>query len=59
MQTTHSPAKRSQYPFSVLLILLVHLGLGYYVYQQMTQATAEKSGTELKAIEQPAAPAIP
>lgn len=59
MQRTDYPAKRSNYPFTALLILLVHLGLGYYIYQQVTQPSKGTAGTELKAIQQQDEPAIP
>ena len=37
MNTLSTPAKRSSYPFSVVLILLAHLVLGYMIYQQVAQ----------------------
>lgn len=48
MQTSMVPAKRSNYPFSVALILAVHLILGYMMYQKVTQTTTASNGTELK-----------
>ncbi|MBK6932586.1 MAG: hypothetical protein IPH12_17695 [Saprospirales bacterium] len=59
MQRTISPAKRSNYPFTAILILLVHLGLGYVIYQQVIQPKNGVDGTELKAIQPQETPAIP
>jgi hypothetical protein len=59
MQRTDYPTKRSNYPFTAMLILLVHLGLGYYIYQHVTQPNTSTNGTELKAINQQDTPAIP
>ena len=59
MQHSIPPAKRSHYPLTVLLILLAHLGLGYFIYQQATQVEANANGTELQAIQQQETPAIP
>ncbi|MEQ1745202.1 MAG: hypothetical protein ABMA02_07250 [Saprospiraceae bacterium] len=46
MQRTSSSPKRSAYPLSTALILILHLGLGYAVYQY---ATTPGAGTEPKA----------
>ena len=59
MQRTMSPAKRSNYPFTVALILLVHLGLGYAIYRQAIHPAKSADGTELKTIKQQDSPAIP
>lgn len=48
MQTTMAPAKRSNYPFSVVLILILHLALGYVIYNKVVAHTASNNGTELK-----------
>lgn len=48
MQTTMAPAKRSNYPFSVVLILILHLALGYVIYNKVAAHTANNNGTELK-----------
>lgn len=48
MQTTMAPAKRSNYPFSVVLILILHLALGYVIYNKVVDHTASNNGTELK-----------
>lgn len=59
MQRTDSTPKRSNYPFTVILILLVHLGLGYALYQKVAQPEKGMEGTELKAIHQQDTPVIP
>lgn len=51
---TDSP-KRSKYPFTAILILLVHLGLGYMIYQQVMP----NGGTDQQTIQHQEAPAIP
>lgn len=48
MQTSMAPAKRSNYPFSVVLILFLHLALGYVIYNKVVAHTAGNNGTELK-----------
>lgn len=52
MNTLSAPAKRSSYPFSVVLILLVHLALGYFIYQQVVQPADANTNTS-KAISRP------
>ncbi len=52
MNTSSAPAKRSSYPFSVVLILLAHLALGYYIYQQVAQP-ADTNTTTSKSISRP------
>ena len=42
-----------------MLVLLVHLGLGYYIYQQVANPGTSAHGTELKAIDKQETPAIP
>lgn len=60
MNTTSTSAKRSNYPFSAVLILIVHLALGYMIYQKVVAKPAGTNATELKAISsQPEKPAIP
>ncbi len=59
MQRTDSPSKRSNYPLTAVFILLVHLVLGYVIYQQVMQPKKGADGTELKAIQQQESPAIP
>ncbi|MCC6460623.1 MAG: hypothetical protein IT260_09155 [Saprospiraceae bacterium] len=60
MQTTLPPAKRTQYPLSVLLIVVVHLALGYLMYQKITQPNPGATQTEANAIAaQPETPAVP
>jgi hypothetical protein len=45
MQTTPAPAKRSNYPFSVVLILILHLALGYVIYNKVTQTAGSNHST--------------
>ncbi|TNE65532.1 MAG: hypothetical protein EP344_02945 [Bacteroidetes bacterium] len=59
MHRTSSPSKRSNYPLTAVLILLVHLGLGYMIYQEVMKPEKSADGTELKAIYQQDQPAIP
>lgn len=56
MQHHTNAPKRSKYPLTAVFILLVHLGLGYMVYQQVIHPN---SGTAQKAIQQQETPAIP
>lgn len=58
MQTTPAPAKRSNYPFSVVLILILHLALGYVIYNKVTQTT-DNNGTEMKQTTKQGETAIP
>lgn len=58
MQTTPAPAKRSNYPFSVVLILILHLALGYVIYNKVTQ-TAGSNGTEMKQTTQQGETVLP
>jgi hypothetical protein len=59
MQRTTSAPKRSGYPFSALLILVLHLGLGYAIYQYAikpgTQAPSAAETTSIPAT----TPAVP
>ena len=47
MNISSAPAKRSSYPFSVVLILLVHLALGYMIYQEAAQPTNANTSTTI------------
>lgn len=59
MQRTTSAPKRSGYPLSGLLILLLHMGLGYAIYQYAikpdTQAPSVAETTSIPAT----SPAVP
>ena len=60
MNTSSAPAKRSNYPFSVVLILLVHLVLGYMIYQKVVHpAGATSAESKTIAAHQPEKTAIP
>ena len=56
MQHTTASPKRSKYPRTAVFILLVHLGLGYMIYQEVIRPN---NGTEQKAIQTQETPAIP
>jgi len=59
MQRTVPAPKRSGYPLSALLILLVHLGLGYAIYQYATQpGTPVSAGSKTTNISA-TAPVVP
>ena len=60
MQTTLAPAKRTQYPLSVVLILIVHLALGYLMYQKIAQPAPDQTHTETNTVAAPTeTPAVP
>lgn len=60
MNTLSTPAKRSSYPFSVVLILLAHLVLGYMIYQQVAQPDrVNPTASKTIVSQKPAKPAIP
>ncbi len=48
MQTSLAPAKRSNYPVSVVLIVILHLALGYVIYNKVAPTAGNNNGIELK-----------
>ena len=48
MQTSLAPAKRSNYPVSVVLIVVLHLALGYVIYNKVAHTAGNNNGIELK-----------
>ena len=58
MNTVIAPAKRSNYPVTVALVILVHLGLGYMIYQEVAKPGAITTELKKNNPEQ-AKPAVP
>lgn len=58
MYRTSSAPKRSGYPLSAILILLVHLGLGYAIYQYVANPAPTASTLE-PATNSISTPAVP
>lgn len=58
MHRTASAPKRSGYPLSAILILIVHLGLGYVLYQYVAKPAPAASTSEPTTIAT-STPAVP